>query len=72
SSNACTITVKSSAPRTAPNMARLGVKCGWLVKRNEQRLWQPRFCCIVPHTFLYYFESPDSEVGCEVWGPETS
>ena len=36
----------------------LGTKCGWLVKRNEQHVWQKRWCCVVPHTFLYYFEAP--------------
>ena len=41
----------------------LGTKCGWLVKRNEQRVWQKRWCCVVPHTFLYYFEAgPQMEV----------
>lgn len=27
------------------------------MKRNEQGVWQKRFICTVPHTFLYYFES---------------
>ena len=35
----------------------LSVKSGWLVKRNEQHVWQKRWCCVVPHTFLYYFEA---------------
>ena len=35
----------------------LGTKCGWLAKRNEQRVWQKRWCVVVPHTFLYYFEA---------------
>ena len=35
----------------------LSSKCGWLVKRNEQHVWQKRWCCVVPHTFLYYFEA---------------
>ncbi|CAM9483394.1 unnamed protein product [Discosporangium mesarthrocarpum] len=61
SSNSCTITVKSSPPRTAKCMTQLAVKSGWMVKRNEQQTWQSRYCCIVPHTFLYYFESNDSE-----------
>lgn len=51
----------------------LSSKCGWLVKRNEQHVWQKRWCCVVPHTFLYYFEaSPevkteDIEGTHEVW-----
>lgn len=50
----------------------LASKCGWLVKRNEQHVWQKRWCCVVPHTFLYYFEaSPevktDEDGNHEVW-----
>ncbi|CAN0050526.1 unnamed protein product, partial [Pylaiella littoralis] len=61
SSNSCTITVKSSPPRTAAEMTKLSVRRGWMLKRNEQRAWQRRYCCLVPHTFLYYFESKDAE-----------
>eukprot|EP00559_Dactyliosolen_fragilissimus_P009217 CAMPEP_0184873114 /NCGR_PEP_ID=MMETSP0580-20130426/41660_1 /TAXON_ID=1118495 /ORGANISM="Dactyliosolen fragilissimus" /LENGTH=1342 /DNA_ID=CAMNT_0027375979 /DNA_START=171 /DNA_END=4199 /DNA_ORIENTATION=+ len=52
-----TCTIKSAPPRTPEVMAMLAVKSGWLVKRNEQRVWQRRYCCVVPHTFLYYFEA---------------
>jgi hypothetical protein len=38
-------------------MTMLSSKAGWLVKRNEQQVWQRRWCCVVPHTFLYYFEA---------------
>ena len=38
-------------------MTMLSSKAGWLVKRNEQHVWQRRWCCVVPHTFLYYFEA---------------
>lgn len=34
-----------------------------MLKKNEQGAWQRRYCCLVPHTFLYYFESKDAEVG---------
>lgn len=34
----------------------LANKSGWLFKRNEQHVWQARYCCVVPHTFLYYFD----------------
>jgi len=42
------------------------------VKRNEQHVWQKRWCCVVPHTFLYYFEaSPevrtDEDGNHELW-----
>lgn len=53
-----TCTIKSAPPRTPEVMTMLGTKCGWLVKRNEQHVWQKRWCCVVPHTFLYYFEAP--------------
>lgn len=45
-------------------MTKLSVRRGWMLKKNEQGAWQRRYCCLVPHTFLYYFESKDSEVGC--------
>lgn len=38
-------------------MTKLASKSGWLYKRNEQNKWQKRWCCVVPHTFLYYFDS---------------
>lgn len=34
-----------------------------MFKKNKQGAWQRRYCCLVPHTFLYYFESKDAEVG---------
>jgi myosin heavy subunit len=37
------------------------VKSGFLQKRNEQGTWQKRFLCIVPHMFLYYFDSEVAE-----------
>ncbi|CAM9319750.1 unnamed protein product, partial [Ectocarpus sp. 12 AP-2014] len=33
-----------------------------MFKKNKQGAWQRRYCCLVPHTFLYYFESKDAEV----------
>jgi len=35
----------------------LATKSGWLYKRNEQHVWQARWCCVVPHMFLYYFDA---------------
>mmetsp|Transcript_30855 Transcript_30855/g.60265 ORF Transcript_30855/g.60265 Transcript_30855/m.60265 type:complete len:175 (-) Transcript_30855:1-525(-) len=52
-----TCTIKSAPPRTPEVMSLLSTKCGWLAKRNEQHVWQKRWCCVVPHTFLYYFEA---------------
>ncbi|KAG5184318.1 hypothetical protein JKP88DRAFT_277091 [Tribonema minus] len=59
-SHSSTLVVKSSPLRDAQTTKRLGVRSGWLLKRNEQRVWQPRFCVMVPHTYLYYFESENS------------
>ncbi len=59
-----TCTIKSAPPRTPEVMTLLSNKSGWLVKRNEQQVWQRRWCCVVPHTFLYYFEAePVSDDG---------
>mmetsp|Transcript_21771 Transcript_21771/g.62428 ORF Transcript_21771/g.62428 Transcript_21771/m.62428 type:complete len:1128 (-) Transcript_21771:120-3503(-) len=52
-----TMTVKSAPPRSPEVVTMLSSKSGWLVKRNEQHVWQRRWCCVVPHTFLYYFEA---------------
>ena len=52
-----TCTIKSAPPRSPEVMSMLAAKSGWLVKRNEQQVWQRRWCCVVPHTFLYYFEA---------------
>lgn len=52
-----TCTIKSAPPRTPEVMTMLSVKSGWLVKRNEQHVWQRRWCCVVPHMMLYYFEA---------------
>ena len=41
-------------------MTQLCVQSGWLLKRNEQRVWQPRYCVTVPKTYLYYFETEDA------------
>jgi hypothetical protein len=51
-------TIKSAPPRTPEVLQMLATKSGWLYKRNEQHVWQARWCCIVPHTFLYYFDAP--------------
>ena len=51
-----TCTIKSAPPRTPDVLGMLANKSGWLFKRNEQHVWQARYCCVVPHTFLYYFD----------------
>ncbi len=52
--------LQSSPSKDAATTSNLAVKSGFLLKRNEQGSWQKRFVCVVPHTFLYYF---DSELG---------
>lgn len=52
-----TCTIKSAPPRTPEVLSLLSTKSGWLFKRNEQHVWQSRWCCVVPHTFLYYFDA---------------
>jgi hypothetical protein len=59
-----TCTIKSAPPRSPEVMEMLSTHSGWLVKRNEQHVWQRRWCCVVPHMFLYYFEAePEHEDG---------
>lgn len=61
-----TCTIKSAPPRTPEVMEMLSTHSGWLVKRNEQHVWQRRWCCVVPHMFLYYFEAePEREDACD-------
>jgi hypothetical protein len=50
-------TIKSAPPRNPEVLQTLATKSGWLFKRNEQHVWQARWCCAVPHTFLYYFDA---------------
>lgn len=40
---------------------RLAVKSGFMMKRNEQGVWHRKYCCIVPHTFLYYYDSDTAD-----------
>ena len=55
-----TCTIKSAPPRSPEVLGLLSSKSGWLWKRNEQHVWQARYCCVVPHTFLYYFDAHPS------------
>ena len=50
-------TIKSAPPRSPDVLNVLATKSGWLYKRNEQHVWQARWCCVVPHMFLYYFDA---------------
>ena len=44
----------------AAQCSRLAILSNHLQKRNEQGNWQQRYACLVPHLFLYYFESETS------------
>ena len=52
-------TLKSAPSRSAKVLKLLSTKSGHLTKRNESNVWSRRFCCVVPHTFLYYFDDED-------------
>jgi hypothetical protein len=56
-------TIKSAPPRSPEVLQMLSTKSGWLFKRNEQHIWQARWCCVVPHTFLYYFDANVTAAG---------
>ena len=58
-----TMTIKSAPPRTPEVLSLLSTKSGFLLKRNEQHVWQSRWCCVVPHMFLYYFDADMSVEG---------
>ena len=53
-------TLKSAPSRSAEVLNILSTKSGFLMKRNESNKWNRRFFCVVPHTFLYYFEDDKS------------
>lgn len=67
-----TCTIKSAPPRTPDVLTMLASKSGWLLKRNEQHVWQNRWCCVVPHTFLYYFDACPAGIGDQNGLPPTS
>ena len=50
------LTLPTAPSRSAKVLDILSTKSGYLMKRNESNVWSRRFCCVVPHTFLYYFE----------------
>jgi hypothetical protein len=55
------LTIKGTPSKDACTARALGSKSGHLIKRNEQGVWQKRFVSVVPHTFLYYFDSDVAE-----------
>ena len=58
-----TCTIKSAPPRTPDVLQGLACHSGYLIKRNEQHVWQTRWCCVVPHHFLYYFDDTAGVTG---------
>ena len=53
--------LKSTGRKDARTTAEYSIQCNHMMKRNEQGVWQKRFVCIVPHLFLYYFDSDQSD-----------
>jgi len=53
--------LKSTGRKDARTTADYSIQCNHMMKRNEQGVWQKRFVCIVPHLFLYYFDSDQSD-----------
>jgi hypothetical protein len=51
-----TLHVKSSPVKDATTTEGLSIMSGHYQKRNDQGIWHKRHLCIVPHSFLYYFE----------------
>jgi hypothetical protein len=47
--------------KDAPTTSGLSILTGYLTKRNEQGMWQKRYCCLVPHMFLYYYDADSAE-----------
>lgn len=47
--------------KDAQTIASLAIRSGYIMKRNEQGVFHKKFVCVVPHSFLYYFDSETSE-----------
>jgi hypothetical protein len=55
------LTLKSTPSKDCATTSALAVKSGFLMKRNEQGQWRRVVASIVPHWFLYYFDSDLAE-----------
>lgn len=60
SPDATTCTIRAAPPRTSAVLTKLATKSGWLLvqQSNQNRTWKKKWCCVVPHTFLYMFDDP--------------
>lgn len=61
SSEKLSVSLKTTPSKDAQTTAALAVKTGSLMKRNEQGQWRRVVVSIVPHWFLYYFDSELSD-----------
>lgn len=52
-------TINCAPPRSPEHTTLLATKSGWLVEEDETGAKKRRYCCVVPHTFLYYFDEED-------------
>lgn len=56
------ISVQSTPNKDAVTTASISVKSGYLSRRNDNGSWANQFLCVVPHTFLYMYDSESSDV----------
>ena len=57
----CNLQLKATPRKDARSASQLAIQSNNMMKRNEQGVWQKRFVCLVPHLFLYYYDSDQSE-----------
>ena len=53
--------LKGTPRKDAVTTSQFAIQSNHMMKRNEQGVWQKRYVCLVPHLFLYYFDSDQSE-----------
>ena len=53
---------QSTPNKDALTTSSIAVKSGYLSRRNDNGSWATQFLCVVPHTFLYMFDSESSDV----------
>lgn len=54
--------VQSCPPPAASVTTKYGIKHGHLQKKNEQGAYHRRYCVLVPHLFMYYYDNDAAEI----------